>query len=123
MQTTINERLNIIKDKLGLNYETYGNLIGVSSGNLRGYASRGTTPGAGFLEKVVRGVEKVKPLNLRWLLLGEGEPFEPAEQSSNWTSIVEELTEVKRDRQQLLDQVSALIETNTKLAEKIISLT
>ena len=58
---------------MGISARTFSELIGEKSSNTQNYVgARNSTPGADYLEKVLRHFETVNPA---WLLLGEGEPF------------------------------------------------
>ena len=76
-QTTINERLKILIDSLGMSARAFSTAIGSGDTNTRNYLDRGSKPGAEYLEKIVRRFESV---NSVWLLTGEGEPFLPGTQ-------------------------------------------
>ena len=71
-QPTINQRLKILIDALGVSIRSFSSTLGVSDTNTRNYINRGSVPGADFIEKVLRHFERVNP---SWLMLGEGEMF------------------------------------------------
>ena len=73
-QSTINERLKILIDALGMSARAFSSAIGSGDTNTRNYLDRGSKPGADYLEKIVRRFETV---NSVWLLTGEGELFLP----------------------------------------------
>ena len=71
-QTTINERLKILIELLGMSARAFSSAIGSGDTNTRNYLDRGSKPGADYLEKIVRRFETV---NSVWLLTGDGEPI------------------------------------------------
>jgi hypothetical protein len=83
-QSTINERLKILIEALGLSARAFSSEIGSGDTNTRNYLDRGSKPGADYLEKIIRRFEFV---NSVWLLTGEGEPFltEKSESGSTQT--------------------------------------
>ena len=81
----INQRLKFLLQQLGVSARTFSEMIGEKSSNTQNYVgSRGSMPGADYLEKVLRHFESINPT---WLLLGEGEPFKdgssPAQNQTN----------------------------------------
>lgn len=69
---TVNQRLKILIDALGLSVNAFGDAIGVPGTTTRNYIVRGTNPKSDFLAKVVRRFEQV---NSVWLFTGEGNMF------------------------------------------------
>lgn len=82
----INQRLKILLEKLGVSARTFSEMIGEKSSNTQNYVgARNSTPGADYIEKVLRHFESINPA---WLLLGDGEPFkEGAVPAQNQTTI------------------------------------
>jgi len=82
----INQRLKFLLQQLGVSARTFSEMIGEKSSNTQNYVgSRGSMPGADYLEKVLRHFESINPL---WLLMGEGEPFkEGSTPTQNQTNI------------------------------------
>lgn len=85
-QTTINQRIKILIDELGLNIGTFSRALDVGETNVRNYISRGSKPSSDFLEKVARHFERV---NITWLLTGVGSVFsdEVADQAATHQKI------------------------------------
>ena len=69
---TVNQRLKILIEALGLSVNAFGDAIGVPGTTTRNYLVRGTNPKSDFLAKVARHFEQVSPI---WLFTGEGEMF------------------------------------------------
>lgn len=68
------ERLLKLIEALGFNVLSFSKFIGVSDGTTRMYTTRGSKPGAEYLEKIIRANNRI---NIEWLLTGEGEMFKP----------------------------------------------
>ena len=73
-QTTINQRLNFLSEKLASSTRAFGLSIGDNSSNTHKYIHGTTRPSPEYLEKVVL---RFREINAFWLLTGEGEPFIP----------------------------------------------
>jgi DNA-binding transcriptional regulator YiaG len=71
-QSSINERIKFIIDKLGMSVRGFSTELGVSDTNTRNYIDRGSKPNSDYLQKVLRRFDSINPT---WLLLGDGEPF------------------------------------------------
>jgi DNA-binding transcriptional regulator YiaG len=78
-ESTVNERLKILVDKLGLSVNAFSEALGVPGTTTRNYLVRGTNPKSEFLAKITRRFEHVNP---NWLLLGEGEMMLPGYEPS-----------------------------------------
>ena len=73
-ESTINQRLKILIDALGLKVRTFSTTLEVSEATTRNYLDRGSKPGADYLQKIVERFERA---NIMWLLTGLGEPLLP----------------------------------------------
>jgi hypothetical protein len=71
-QSTINERLKFLIEKLGMSIRGFSSELGVSDTNTRNYIDRGSKPNSDYLQKLLRRFDSINPT---WLLLGDGEPF------------------------------------------------
>lgn len=71
MQSTVNERLKILMEELGLNPNSLSRILGISPSTLRNYTERESKPGYDVLEKLYHSF---KHINLPWLF---GEPGAP----------------------------------------------
>lgn len=72
-QSTINQRLKILIEKLGLSVRSFSALAQVSPNNTQNYlGKRQIKPKREYLDQVMRHFSHV---NETWLLTGEGEPF------------------------------------------------
>lgn len=73
-QSTINQRLNFLSEKLASSTRAFGLAIGDNSSNTHKYIHGTTRPSPEYLEKVVL---RFREVNAFWLLTGEGEAFLP----------------------------------------------
>jgi hypothetical protein len=71
-ESTINQRLKILIETLGLKVGAFSRALGVSETSTRNYTDRSSKPGADYLEKIAIHFNQV---NLTWLITGEGEPL------------------------------------------------
>ena len=80
-QTTINQRLIFLLDKLKVSARTFSDLIGESPTNTQNYVgTRAAEPRAGYLENILRHFKFISSL---WLITGEGEPLLPGTPESS----------------------------------------
>jgi hypothetical protein len=72
-QTTVNERIKILVDSLGISVRAFSELVGESNSNVNNYiGERQSMPPVAFLEKIVYHIENINP---KWLITGREEPF------------------------------------------------
>jgi hypothetical protein len=73
-ESTINQRLKILIDALGMKVRTFSTALEISEATTRNYLDRGSKPGADYLQKILERFERA---NITWLLTGIGEPLLP----------------------------------------------
>ena len=74
-QTTINQRLKFLIEKLAVSARAFSEIIGEKATNTQNYVgTRQLEPKREYLAKVLLHFSNVNPY---WLLAGEGEPFLP----------------------------------------------
>ena len=72
-QSSVNQRIKILIEKLGLSARAFSEIVGESPTNVHNYTGkRNSMPGADFLEKVLSHFDSINPV---WLVTGKGEPF------------------------------------------------
>jgi transcriptional regulator with XRE-family HTH domain len=72
-QSSVNQRIKFLVEKLGLSARAFSEIVGESPTNVHNYTGkRNSMPGADFLEKILSHFENVNPI---WLITGKGEPF------------------------------------------------
>lgn len=72
-QNTINQRLKVLVDRLGLSSRAFSELIGESPTNTHNYiGNRQAEPRASYLINVLSHFNNINP---GWLMTGQGEPF------------------------------------------------
>ncbi|MBC6698903.1 hypothetical protein [Hymenobacter sp. BT190] len=71
-ETSINQRLKILIDALGVNTRRFSMMVGVNDATTRTYLDRGSKPSAEYVASIISAVERINPA---WLLLGKGEMF------------------------------------------------
>jgi transcriptional regulator with XRE-family HTH domain len=72
-QTTVNERIKILIDSMGISVRAFSELVGESNSNINNYiGERQSMPPVAFLEKLINHIENINP---KWLITGKDEPF------------------------------------------------
>jgi len=74
MDHSIIERVKFLQASMNASIRKFAQLLDLSESNVRNYTERGIRPSAELLTKVALAFPQV---NLKWLLTGEGEPFQP----------------------------------------------
>lgn len=123
MGTTINERINVLLEKLRINANTFSKAIGKSYTAVDGIVKGKSKPGYEFLESILAAYPQVNP---GWLLAGEGEMFKvtaPTPESNTSfgeqvaTDISKGINELRHVFEEELRAKNRLIETLTHLLE------
>lgn len=70
VQTTINRRLILFLEKLGISRNEFASTLATSSRNVYNYLDEGRAPSVDFLQRVLT---RYPSLNPAWLLMGEGD--------------------------------------------------
>jgi hypothetical protein len=69
-QTTVNERIKIVIDALGMSVNAFSKSIDVPGTTTQNYLKRGTSPKTEFLAKILSRFEQINSI---WLYTGEGQ--------------------------------------------------
>jgi transcriptional regulator with XRE-family HTH domain len=135
MQSTVNERLKILMEDLGMNPNSLSRTLGISPSTLRNYTDRDSKPGYEVLEKLYHSF---KHINLYWLFGEPGKPLFAADESianyqaseknsgniigtNNGTATVNQLADCEKDLRNAREKI-ALLSSQLEVQTKYIKL-
>jgi hypothetical protein len=107
---TINQRLKILIEALGLSVNAFGEAIGVPGTTTRNYLVRGTNPKSDFLAKVARRFEQVNPI---WLFTGEGDMLTDGAKNEGHTTQTGNFNQAGTSNKQTIKGNKGNIQTST----------
>lgn len=117
MENTINERIKILRDQLGLSQETFGVKVGMSRSEIKNVEYRKTT----LKENKIPLICAYYGVNETWLRTGEGEMFvQPTRDEEIAAFVGAALSgEDENFRRRLLSVLSRLDEKEWQILEKM----
>lgn len=114
MQTTINERVKILRNALGYSQKKFGEALG---GLSQGAVSAMEKPGGTITEKNILTICKVFDVNYEWILNGDGEIFTTNRKVERFYNIFEKLMPEMQDY--LIKMSVELLFTQNTILQKL----
>ena len=111
METQINERIEILIDRLSKNQSDFASKIGRKSQTISNIVNNGSKPGAEVLEAILKTFPQIDAL---WLVCGIGEMQKDINSNLN-PKDAEMLELLKRENQILIKNNEALLEDKKRL--------
>jgi transcriptional regulator with XRE-family HTH domain len=119
------ERVKFLQTYLNVSIRKFAQLLDLSESNIRNYTERNIRPSSEFLTKIALAFPQV---NLKWLLTGEGEPFQSdttASSGSEEAHATKESYRLERDSYKaqlaLTREQVALLHEQLKMKDEILA--